>query len=80
LDPNTNKWGTKSVLLSQKGPLEIIRYSDNNAKLFPSAKQLKNPKFLRSIHVHFSRIIVIRNETTHNCIKDTQPLLDLLDS
>lgn len=73
-DDNTQQY--RYPLLSMKGPLEILKFFENNSHYIASA----NPNNQSCLRQQMTKIRQIRNEITHNNIKiNSAPLIDLLD-
>lgn len=75
LDRNTQQWvKTEDRPLEEKGPLEIIKFCENNSRYIASA----NPNIQFELQQRMNEIRKLRNQITHNNIEDSQPLIDLL--
>ncbi len=73
-DSVTNQWVTEKKPLEEKGPPEIISFCETNSRYIASADPVIQFK-LKPLMLQIRRL---RNHVTHDNIKDSQPLIDLL--
>jgi hypothetical protein len=74
-DRNTQQWvTTEDRPLEETGPLEIIKFCENNSRYIASA----NPNIQFELQQRMNEIRKLRNQITHNNIEDSQPLINLL--